>query len=429
MNVDMSVKPPTRQQKSAQQRKKRRENSIFLNAYYGDIEMTAEEVERGHRLELARIKKNKKQRERNRLKAPHMIEQQRLRRCEQKKILDAYRSGVEMTAKEKERGCKLDLARKKKNEKQREYNYQTAPGENKKKRKPDNLSLIVTDGYKGANKSAPNSNKPEKCFFTKDDDGHWREGENKVVASTKVKPLCRFEGCKNQIRSGGVCSKHGCKRMRTCSKEGCTKQAQSGGVCVDHGARTKHCSHARCTKQVVRGGKCKDHAGPVETFDGLCSIEECRNGGVLIKVNKILVCKRYPCMSHSGKGVRCSAKGCPKYVKPVQQGEMRQMMCVFHCDMAPNRCIHEGCVNDALQGGVCYCHGANTKLCCYDVRLFDESTKQWKASSCNKYARKGGFCSGHSAQVTLCSSRGCTNKCRNGDICNDCYLESLLGTR
>jgi hypothetical protein len=43
-----------------------------------------------------------------------MIEQQRLRRCEQKKKLDAYRSGVEMTAKEKERGRKLDLARKKK---------------------------------------------------------------------------------------------------------------------------------------------------------------------------------------------------------------------------------------------------------------------------------------------------------------------------
>jgi hypothetical protein len=48
MNVDMSAKTPTWQQKSAQQRKKRRENSIFLNAYYGDIEMTAEEVERGH---------------------------------------------------------------------------------------------------------------------------------------------------------------------------------------------------------------------------------------------------------------------------------------------------------------------------------------------------------------------------------------------
>ncbi len=51
MNVDMSV-TPSRQQKSAQQRKTRRENSIFLLAYNSDVE-----VERGHRLELARIKK------------------------------------------------------------------------------------------------------------------------------------------------------------------------------------------------------------------------------------------------------------------------------------------------------------------------------------------------------------------------------------
>ena len=252
-------------------------------------------------------------------------------------------------------------------------------------------------------------------------DGHWRMVE-------MVKPLCKFEGCKNQIRAGGVCSKHGSKQMRACSKEGCTKQAQSGGVCVAHGAKTKRCSHVGCTKQVVRGGKCKDHAGPAETFHGSCSTEGCHNSGVLVKVNKVLVCKRYPCMSHSGKGVRCSAKGCPKYVKPVQQGEMRQMMCVFHCDMVPKRCIHQGCDNDALQGGVCYCHGANNKLCCYDVRLFDESTKQWKVSPCNNYARKGGFCIRHGATKPLptCSCNGCTNKCRNGEICGDCYLESLI---
>jgi hypothetical protein len=85
MNVGMSV-TPTRQQKSAQQRLKRRENSIFFRAYNGDVEMTAEEVERGHRLELACIKKNEKQRKRYRLAAPHMIEQQRLRRCEENKF-------------------------------------------------------------------------------------------------------------------------------------------------------------------------------------------------------------------------------------------------------------------------------------------------------------------------------------------------------
>jgi hypothetical protein len=122
--------------------------------------------------------------------------------------------------------------------------------------------------------------------------------EGGKVAAVKVKaPLCCFEGCNNQIRAGRVCSRHGAKQTRTCSKKGCTKQAQLRGVCVAHGARTKRCSHVGCTKQVVRGGKCKDHAGPVETFHGSCSIEG------LIKVNKMLVCKSYPCMSHIGKGV------------------------------------------------------------------------------------------------------------------------------
>ncbi len=137
---------------------------------------------------------------------------------------------------------------------------------------------------------------------------------------------------------------------------------------------------------------------------------------------------QYPCMSHSGKGVWCSAKGCPKYVTPVLQGEMHQMMCVFHCDIAHKTCIHRGCVNVALQGGVCYCHGANTKLCCYDVRLFDELLKEWKVSQCNKYAWKGGFCNRHGANqpLPMCSRSGCTNKCRNGDICYGCYIESHI---
>jgi hypothetical protein len=239
-------------------------------------------------------------------------------------------------------------------------------------------------------------------------------------AAVKVKALCCFDGCNNQIRSGGVCSGHGAKQTRTCSKKGCNKQAQLRGVCVAYGAKTKRCSHVESTKQVVRGGKCKDHAGLAETFHGSCSIEGCHNSDALVKVNKVLVCKRYPCMSHSGKGVLCSTNGCPKYVKPVQQGEMRQMMCVFHCDTLPKRCIHRGCVNDALQ--------ANAKLCCYCIRPFDDSTKEWKVSPCNNYARKGGFCIRHGATKPLptCSCRGCTNKCRNGDICNGCYIESLI---
>ena len=226
MNADMSV--TTRQQTSVQQRMRRLKNKIFLSAYRKGDEMTPEEEERGRRLQLARVKKNEMQRERYRRTAE-----------EERKLKNVIR---ERFAEEE--------------------------------RKLKNVCLTVTDICEGGK-----------------------------VAAVKVKaPLCCFEGCNNQIRAGGVCSRHGAKQTRTCSKKGCTKQAQLRGVCVAHGARTKRCSHARCTKQVVRGGKCKDHAGPVETFHGSCSIEGCHNSGVLIKVNKMLVCKSYPCMSHIGKG-------------------------------------------------------------------------------------------------------------------------------
>jgi hypothetical protein len=180
--------------------------------------------------------------------------------------------------------------------------------------KPKNVCLTVTDGCKGEklaavkqhkrnHRTAEEKMKLENMYLTVTDGC---KGEK--VAAVKVKALCCFEGCNNQIHTGGVCSRHCDKQIRTFSKEGSTKQAQLRGVCVAHGAKTKLCSHEGCTKQVVRGGKCKDYAGPAETFDGSCSIEGCHNSSAMIKVNKVLVCKRYPCMIHSGKGVQCSAK-------------------------------------------------------------------------------------------------------------------------
>ena len=64
MNADMSV--TKRQQISAQQRMRRLKNKIFLSAYRKGDEMTPEEEERGRRLQLARVKKNEMQRERYR---------------------------------------------------------------------------------------------------------------------------------------------------------------------------------------------------------------------------------------------------------------------------------------------------------------------------------------------------------------------------
>jgi hypothetical protein len=93
--------------------------------------------------------------------------------------------------------------------------------------------------------------------------------------------------------------------------------------------------------------------------------------------------------------------------------------------------IHPGCFNDALQGGVCWCHGANTKLCCYDAKLFDESTKKWIVSRCTHYARKGGECTMHGGNIQECSIKKwlgfglgyqkCTNRARNGGVCYDHY--------
>jgi hypothetical protein len=172
-------------------------------------------------------------------------------------------------------------------------------------------------------------------------------------------------------------------------------QAQKEGVCVTHGAQTRRCDHKGCSKQVVRGGMCNSHGQSErpQMVWGRCS--ECPMfSNTMRKVDGDLVCVCYPCMSHSGKGDQCKARGCIKYVHPMK-GEKQELHCVFHCSMAFKRCIHPGCFNDALQGGVCWCHGANIKLCCYDAKLFDESTKKWIVSCCTYYAQKGGECTMH----------------------------------
>jgi hypothetical protein len=174
---------------------------------------------------------------------PQMSAQQRMRRLKNKIFSRAYCNGNEMTADEEERGCRLQLACLKKNEKQRKHNRRTA-GE---KMKPENMCLTVTDGCKGE-KVAAVKQRERNCWTA----GEKMKSENlsltvtdgcegETVAAVKVKALCCFEGCNNQIRAGGVYSRHGAKQIRTCSKEGCTKQAQSRGVCVAHSAKTKLC--------------------------------------------------------------------------------------------------------------------------------------------------------------------------------------------
>ena len=50
--------------------------------------------------------------------------------------------------------------------------------------------------------------------------------------------LCKYEGCTNHAKQGGVCFKHGAKvKRKQCSSEGCTNKVVRGGVCRRHGAK------------------------------------------------------------------------------------------------------------------------------------------------------------------------------------------------
>ncbi len=129
------------------------------------------------------------------------------------------------------------------------------------------------------------------------------------------------------------------------SMEGCMSQARKEGVCVTHGAQTRHCDHEGCSKQFVRRGKCNIHGQSErpQMVWGQCS--KCPTfSNTMQKVGGDLVCVCYPCMSHSGKGVQCKARGCIKYVHPTK-GEKRELQCVFHHFMAFKRCIHGDCIH------------------------------------------------------------------------------------
>jgi len=87
-------------------------------------------------------------------------------------------------------------------------------------------------------------------------------------------------------------------------------QAQKEGVCVMHGAQSRRCDHKGCSKQVVRRGKCNSHGQSErpQMVYGQCS--KCPMvSSMMQKVGGDLVCGSYPCMSHSGKGLWCVARG------------------------------------------------------------------------------------------------------------------------
>ena len=69
----------------------------------------------------------------------------------------------------------------------------------------------------------------------------WNHGAEMVEDGRPQKkrdrPRCSVDGCKLNAAEGGICCKHGGKRIRNvkpCSFEGCDLQAHRGGVCWQH---------------------------------------------------------------------------------------------------------------------------------------------------------------------------------------------------
>jgi hypothetical protein len=429
--TDEEKKRVQRLKKNAQQRKRRRNDTVLLNKYYDeevDLPVTEEEEKRVQQLDTARNTKHWKRYYRN-TRAARDDEYYSWR----KTFLHKRRQDFVASILKGEGGSTYDAVgdaayceRLVELENEYDRNFSLSLSAIPVEEMEEVYNRIENDRY--ALRDATAALVPTPLLNEPAAD---EEEAVPFVAPVKVRALCSHEGCKNQFRAGGLCSSHGAQR-RACSMEGCMSQARKEGVCVTHGAQTRRCDHEGCSKQVVRGGKCNSHGQSErpQMVSGRCS--KCPIfSNTMQKVDGDLVCVCYPCMSHSGKGVRCIARGCNKHVRPVK-GETRELQCVFHRFMAFKRCIHPGCFNDALQGGVCWCHGANTKLCCYDAKLFDESTQKWIVSHCTHYARKGGECTMHGVNIQeqTCSynkwGQKCTNRARNGGVCYDHYFESLI---
>ena len=66
-----------------------------------------------------------------------------------------------------------------------------------------------------------------------------------------MKEKCSIDGCNSNAAEGGVCCKHGGKRIKNkkiCTHDGCTKDSYRGGVCWKHGGRDNRNAGAGDTK-------------------------------------------------------------------------------------------------------------------------------------------------------------------------------------
>ena len=115
------------------------------------------------------------------------------------------------------------------------------------------------------------------------------------------------------------------------------------------------------------------------------------------------------CVTHGAKRKRCSFEGCPNR---VQQGGV----CVTHGAKvrARKQCRIKGCTNQFQKGGVCITHGAI------------KERKRCSHGGCTKQAIKGGVCVTHGAKVKLCSVEGCTKQFKKGGVCYRHRSKSII---
>jgi hypothetical protein len=220
------------------------------------------------------------------------------------------------------------------------------------------------------NTSAPSSNKKRKRQQSsrKDDvvkQQHDASPSSPPKEKRKWKPpkKCSVAWCTNQSQNGRVCIRHGAPwSKKQCSVEECTKQAINGGVCRKHGAKIKQCSIDGCTYHAKLGGVCVKHGTKIKRcdYEGGC-LNEARSWGL--------------CSRHGGLVGLCYQKGCINEtfwgLCHLHGGPDKDFCCFDGCSNCVvddgekvKLCLHRGCIELVVIGGVCDRHSDEAYLLC-----------------------------------------------------------------
>ena len=175
-------------------------------------------------------------------------------------------------------------------------------------------------------------------------------GEQKVCDFHK----CLINDCDGKRISKGFCNKHYLQAFKRCGHEGCRNMVKSKGVCISHGAKQPTCSIEGCLKWPIQGGVCVTHGG----ISKRCSEVGCTNKSI----------KGGVCVTHGAVHKRCSFSGC---TRQLQKGGY----CITH-GAKPLKCNHPGCNYQRRKDGLCAGHHPTAMKCIncqfYQVRYSGE---------------------------------------------------------